>query len=162
MKLSVGRGRRASLTLAACWTITGIAAGALGLADGFSTSTQQLYNDGPSWPAGPVSSALVILAIGYLLFWLSLPVIVLFVGFGQLQATSAPGSWQGMWITAVLGGFALDAVGWWANNTTYTGDGFEWPWLMISIGYLVVGVATTVLLVAAPRPSAAVPAPGPS
>jgi hypothetical protein len=151
MKLSVAHGRRASAALAGLWTVTGIAAGALGLYDGFSTSTQPLYSDGPSWPEGPAASVLAVLAIGYLLFWLSLPVIVLFVGFGQLQATSAPASWQGIWITAVLAGFALDALGLWALNTTYSGDGFEWPWLMISIGYLAVGVATTALLVAAPR-----------
>jgi hypothetical protein len=111
MKLSVAHGRRASAALAGLWTVTGIAAGALGLYDGFSTSTQPLYSDGPSWPEGPAASVLAVLAIGYLLFWLSLPVIVLFVGFGQLQATSAPASWQGMWITAVLAGFALDALG---------------------------------------------------
>jgi hypothetical protein len=158
MKRSVVRGRRASLTLAGCWTVTGIAVGVLGLSDGYATSTQPLYNADPSGPAGAAGSVLFVLAIGYLLFWLSLPIIVLFVGFGQLQATSAPGSWQAMWITAVLSGFALDAVGVWALNTTYTGDGFDWQWLMIWIAYLAVGVATTGILIAAPRS----PAPGPA
>jgi hypothetical protein len=122
----------------------------------------QPLSDGPAWLTGPAGGVLTLLGICYLLFWLSLPVVVLFIGFGQLQATSAPGSSQAVWITTVLGGFGLDPLGLWALNTTYSGGGFEWPWLMIFIGYLAVGAATTVILFVAPRSLAAVRAPDPS
>ena len=104
--------------------------------------------------AGPAGAVLAGLAVGYAFFWLSLPVGLLLAGICQLRATAPAGwRWLAMWTGAVLAGMALDPLGLWALNTTYTSDGFQWTWLTAATGYLAIGAALTAILIAAPRSS---------
>jgi hypothetical protein len=143
-----GRGRRASLTFVACWAIPGAAFCAWQFYQGLVPAQP----DGWAAPGGLIGAALTILAILYALFWLCLPAVTLIVGIGQLVATARRGwPWPTLWAAAVVAGIGLDPLGLWSLDTTYSGGGFEWPWLAASIGYLAVGAALLAILLAAPR-----------
>ena len=89
------------------------------------------------------------LGVAYAFFWLSLPVTLLVVGIGQLRGTIPVGwRWPAIWSGIVVAGIALDPLGLWATNTTYTSDGFQWTWLAATLGYLAVGAAMTAILTA--------------
>jgi len=152
MRRSAAPGRRISLILVACWALPGAGFCALAFLGGFAPS-QPFAND-PAWMAGPAGAVLAVLEVAYAFFWLSLPVTLLVVGIGQLRATT-PGGWRwtAMWTGAVVAGIALDPLGLWAANTTYSSDGFQWTWLTATLGYLAVGTAMTEILIAAPRSS---------
>lgn len=145
-----GHGRRASLILVACWAVPGAALCALAFYEGFVPG--QPIATGPAWMNGPIEGVLTVLAAMYACFWLCLPIVLLAVGIGELAATARAGwRWPSLWAAVVGAGIALDALGLWAVNTTYSGGGSEWQWLAASIGYLAVGATLAAILIAAPR-----------
>jgi hypothetical protein len=137
----------------ACWGVPAAAFCALAFAGGFAPS--QSVSAEPSWLAGPLGSVLAELGLLYGVFWLSLPVTLLVIGIGQLRlGAAARWRWPAAWTAAVLAGMALDPLALWASNTTYSGEGFEWPWLALGTAYLALSAAMFTLLIAAKRTSA--------
>jgi hypothetical protein len=150
MRGAAARGRRAALIFAVCWAIPGAGFCALAFQDGFVAG--QPFGTDPAWTAGPAGAVLVGAGSVYAIFWLSLPVVLLIVGTGQLVATTPTGwRWPAIWATAAAAGIALDPFCLWANATTYTGDSFQWTWLTAAVGYLAIGAAMAAILIAAPR-----------
>jgi hypothetical protein len=139
-----GRGRRASLTFVACWAIPGAALCGWQFYQGLVPAQP----DGISLPGGTIGEVAVTLVIGYALFWLCLPGVLLIVGIVQLVRT-ARGVWP-LWAAAVAAGIALDPLFLWSLGTGHDSRA-GWPCLAVGIGYLAVGAAFFAILLAVPR-----------
>jgi hypothetical protein len=139
-----GRGRRASLTLVACWAVPGAAFCGWQFYQGLVPAQP----DGWGTPGGPIGALVANLVIAYALLWLCLPGVLLIVGIVQLVRTARRG-WP-LWAAAVLAGIGLDPLVLWSLGT---GNNFRagWPCLAVSIGYLAVGAALLAILLAVPR-----------
>jgi hypothetical protein len=112
----------------------------------------QPFADDPGWLAGPFGAVLTVLGVLCGLVWLLLPVVLLVVGNVELLNSMSGGWWwQAAWSAVVVVGGVIDPMILWAGDDSYTGDGFGWRWLAVTLSYLAVGAALAVILRAAPR-----------